>query len=93
VNGEHVAYSIGFIKQQGNLINTIIGGTPVVINYDSQLDIVTAFFKNDEAPVKKIDVFGKIPGGEQLERVNTLKSKLFWFVFVEFYPDTDVNRA
>jgi hypothetical protein len=93
VNGEHVAYSIGFIKQQGNIINTIIGGAPIVINYDSQLDIVTAFFKNDETPVKKIDVFGKIPGGEQLERVNTLKSKLFWFVFVEFYPDTDVNRA
>lgn len=93
VNGEHVAYSIGFIKQQGNIINTIIGGAPIVINYDSQLDVVTAFFKNDEAPVNKIDVFGKIPGGVQLERVNTLKSKLFWFVFVEFYPDTDVNRA
>ncbi len=93
VNDEHVAYSIGFIKQQGNIINTIIGGAPIVINYDTQLDIVTAFFKNDEAPVKKINVFGKIPGGVQLERVNTLKSKLFWFVFVEFYPDTDVNRA
>ena len=93
VNGEHVAYSLGFIKQQGNIINTLIGGAPVVINYDSQLDIVTAFFRNDEAPVKQIDVFGKIPGGEQLERVNTLKSKLFWFVFVEFYPGTDVNRA
>jgi hypothetical protein len=64
-----------------------------VINYDPQLDVVTAFFKNDETPVKKIDVFGKISSGEQLERVNTLKSKLFWFVFVEFYPDTDVNRA
>jgi len=93
VNGEHVAYSIGFIKQQGNIINTIIGEAPIVINYDTQLDIVTAFFKNDEAPVNKINVFGKIPGGVQLERVNTLKSKLFWFVFVEFYPDTDVNRV
>jgi hypothetical protein len=93
VNGEHVAYSIGFIKQQGNIINTIIGGSPIVINYDAQLDVVTAFFKNNEAPVNKIDVFGNLPGGVQLERVNTLKSKLFWFVFVEFYPEADVNRA
>ncbi|MEE8338611.1 MAG: DUF3179 domain-containing (seleno)protein [Xanthomonadales bacterium] len=93
VNGEHVAYSIGFINQQGNIINTVIGGAPIVISYDSSLDVVTAFFKTNEAPVTKIDVFGKIPGGEQLGRVNTLKSKLFWFVFVEYYPDTDVNRV
>jgi hypothetical protein len=93
VNGEHVAYSIGFIKQQGNIINTTIGGSPIVINYDSRMDVVTAFFKSNEAPVTKIDVFGKIPGGEMLGRVNTLKSKLFWFVFVEYYPDTDVNRV
>jgi hypothetical protein len=93
VNGEHVAYSIGFIRQQGNIINTVIGGRPIVINHNPQLDVVTAFFRNDEAPVAEIDVFGKVPDGVQLERVNTLKSKLFWFVFVEFYPDTDVNRV
>lgn len=93
VNDDHVAYSRNFIKQQGNNINTIIGGVPIVINYDSQLDIVTAFFKNNEAPVKKVDAFGFTGEGIQLRRVNTLKSKLFWFIFAEFYPDTDVNRV
>ena len=93
VNDDHVAYSRDFIKQQGNNINTIIGGVPIVINYDSQLDIVTAFFKNNEAPVKKVDAFGFTGEGIQLRRVNTLKSKLFWFIFAEFYPDTDVNRV
>ncbi len=92
VNGEHVAYSRDFISQQGGIINTTIGSSPIVINYDSQLDIVTAFFKNNEAPVEGIDVSGNTSGGVQLDRVNTLKSKLFWFVFVEFYPDTFVNR-
>ena len=29
----------------------------------------------------------------RLARVNTLKSRLFWFIFVEFFPGTDVNRA
>ena len=93
INGDHVAYSIDFIKQQGNVINTVIGKVPVIIKYDSQLDIVTAFFKDNEINVKDIDVFGFTGDGVQLQRVNTLKSKLFWFIFVEFYPDTDVNRA
>ena len=93
VNDDHVAYSRNFIKQQGNNINTIIGGVPVVVNYDPQLDIVTAFFRNNEAPVENIDVFGFTGDGIQLRRVNTLKSKLFWFIFAEFYPDTDVNRV
>ncbi|MFT7459626.1 MAG: hypothetical protein ACI909_002308 [Planctomycetota bacterium] len=40
-----------------------------------------------------MDVFGTTHNGIQLERVNTLKSKLFWFIFVEFFPETDVNRV
>lgn len=93
VNNDHVAYSIDFIKQQNNIINTVIGGTPIVINYDPELDIVTAFYKDNETVVKDIDVSGFTDDEIQLQRVNTLKSKLFWFIFAEFYPDTDVNRV
>ncbi len=93
VNDDHVAYSKDFIKQQRNIINTVIGGTSIVINYDPELDIVTAFFKDNEAVVNEIDVLGFTEDGIQLQRVNTLKSKLFWFIFAEFYPDTDVNRV
>jgi Protein of unknown function (DUF3179) len=32
MNDEHVAYSKDFIKQQGNIINSVIGGVPIVIN-------------------------------------------------------------
>jgi uncharacterized protein DUF3179 len=93
VDNDHVAYSRDFIKQQGNVINTVIGGAPIVINYDPRMDIVTAFFKDNETSVEKIDVFGFTEDGNQLQRVNTLKSKLFWFIFAEFYPDADVNRV
>ncbi len=44
-------------------------------------------------PVSDVDIFGKTGDGRQLERVNTLKSKMFWFIFAEFYPETDVNRV
>jgi hypothetical protein len=93
VDNDHVAYSRDFLEQQGNIINTVIGGAPVVINYEPQMDIVTAFFKDNDTPVERIDVFGLTEDGNQLRRVNTLKSKLFWFIFAEFYPDTDVNRV
>ena len=39
------------------------------------------------------NTFGNTGNGEKLERVNTLKRRLFWFIFAEFYPDTDVNRV
>ena len=93
INDDHVAYSKDFIEQQNNIINTTIGEKPIVINYNPQLDVVTAFFKNDPAPISSIDIFGITDDGTQLKRVNTLKSKLFWFIFAEFFPDTDVNRA
>ena len=93
LDGDHVAYSKDFVMQQGGPINTTIGGESVVVDYDSEFDVVTAFFNNTGAPVPEVDIFGMTPTGEQLERVNTLKSRLFWFIFAEFFPDTDVNRV
>jgi hypothetical protein len=93
VGEDHVAYTKGFVKQQGDTINVEIGGKPVIVDYDPEFDVLTAFFNTDRAlPVSDVDIFGKTGDGRQLERVNTLKSKMFWFIFAEFYPETDVNR-
>ena len=54
---------------------------------------MAVFFNTTGQPVTDIDVFGKMPEGARLQRVNTLKSKIFWFIFAEFYPGTDVNRV
>jgi len=93
VNDDHVAYSKDFIRQQGNLINVEIGGRAIVIFYDTNLDSVAAFFNTTGGPVTQVDIFGHLSDGSRLQRVNTLKSRLFWFIFVEFYPHTDVNRV
>ena len=82
-----------FIIEQGNNINVEIGGKPIVVNYDPEFDVVSAFFNTTDTDVTDIDVFGNTGNGGRLERVNTLKSKLFWFIFAEFHPDTDVNRV
>ncbi len=93
VDGDHVAYSKGFIQAQGNTINVEIGGRAVVIDYDPELDSVAAFFNTTGSPVSEVNLLGELPDGTRLPRVNTLKSRLFWFIFAEFYPHTDVNRV
>jgi hypothetical protein len=93
LNDDHVVYSKDFVKAQGNIINVIIGGEDVVVDYDEEFNSLTAFFNDTDDVVSNVDIFGLTDKGVQLERVNTLKSRLFWFIFVEFFPETDVNRV
>jgi hypothetical protein len=93
LDSDHVAYTKDFILEQGSLINTTIGGRRVIIKYSSAYDSVVAFFNPMDESIKTVDMFGYLPDGSKLERVNTLKSRLFWFVFIEFYPGADVNRV
>ena len=93
IGHDHVVYSKDFVIEQGNNINVEIGGKPIVVDYDPEFDVVSAFFNTTNTDVTDIDVFGNTGNGGQLERVNTLKSRLFWFIYAEFHPDTDVNRA
>ncbi len=93
VGNDSVAYTKEFIRRHGNTINVAIGGKPIVVDYDPELDALTAFFNTDGAqPVRDVDVLGTTDDGRKLKRVNTLKSMMFWFIFAEFYPETDVNR-
>ncbi|MFQ3345983.1 MAG: hypothetical protein ACI89A_000520 [Porticoccaceae bacterium] len=38
-----------------------------------------------------MDIFGSSNAG-QMARVETLKSRIFWFIWRDFYRKTDVNR-
>lgn len=93
VGDDHVAYSKEFILGQGNTVNVAIGGRPIVIDYDPEFDSIAAFFNTTGSPVSEVDIFGQLKDGARLPRVNTLKSRLFWFIFAEFYPHADVNRV
>lgn len=93
INDDHVVYSKDFVIEQGGLINVEIGGQPVVVYYDSENDSVAAFNNTTGSKVEKVDLFGNLPDGGKLSRVNTLKSRIFWFIFIEFFPEADVNRV
>ncbi|MDP2326108.1 MAG: DUF3179 domain-containing (seleno)protein, partial [Gammaproteobacteria bacterium] len=93
VGDDYVAYSRDFIIGQGNLINVRIGGRDIVIARDDRFDTVGAFFNDSGTPVAGIDVRGQTATGLILDRVPTLKSEAFWFIWANFHKNTDVNRT
>ncbi len=92
IGDDAVCYTKDFIIEQGNLINTDIGGRAIVIAWSPIYDSVGAYYNDTGSPVTEIDFFGKTPEG-QLPRVEMLKSGLFWHVWVEFFQSTDINRT
>ena len=92
IGEDAVCYTDDFIVDNGGLINATIGGRDIVINYDPKYESVGVWYNNSAIPIKQIDFFGKSDQG-QLNRVETLKSGMFWHVWVNFFPHTDINRV
>lgn len=92
VDDDHVAYTQEFVREQGGIINVFIGDTPVVIYNDTEYDSLVAFYNPSGSDVSTVDVFGNSDQGA-LQRVETLKSKIFWFIWRDFYKQTDLNRV
>ena len=87
-----VCWTDDFIVEQGNVVNTEVGGHPLVVAWDPRFESLGVWYKDTGEPVTEIDFFGNTPTG-QLNRVEMLKSGLFWHVWVEFFPHTDINRV
>lgn len=68
------------------------GGRDIVAAYDSKYESVGAWYNDISMLVTQIDFFGSSDQG-QLKRVETLKSGMFWHVWVEFFQHTDINRV
>ena len=92
IGDDAVCYTDDFIGVNDGLINAKIGGRDIVIAYDPQYESVGAWYNDSGKPVSEIDFFGRSDQG-QLKRVETLKPGMFWHVWAEFYPHTDINRV
>ena len=64
----------------------------IVVAYDPKYESVGAWYNDSGVPVTQIDFFGNSDQG-RLKRVETLKSGMFWHVWVEFFQHTDINRV
>ncbi len=86
-----VCWTDDFVVDQGNIVNAEVGGRPVVVAWDPRYESLGVWHNDTNEPVTEIDFFGNTPAG-RLKRVETLKPGLFWHVWAEFFPHTDINR-
>jgi hypothetical protein len=87
-----VAFTLDYIKRKGSLVNTEVGGQPLVLVYFEDYGFVDAFERTvggKAITVTEIDPYGRTPQG-QLERA-VLASEVFWFIWSTFYPDTGLQ--
>lgn len=92
IGDDAVCYTKEFIIESGNLINTSVGGRPIVVAWSPIYQSVGVFYNDTGTSITEIDFFGKSNAGN-LPRCEMLKSGLFWHVWVEFFPQTEVNRT
>lgn len=91
IGDDATCWTDDFVIEQGNLINTEVGGQPLVVSWDPIYESLNVWINDTGAPVPEIDFFGRISSGK-LERSPDVKAGLFWHVWSEFFPHTDINR-
>lgn len=89
---DSVCWTDDFVVEQGNVLNAEVGGQPLVVAWDPRYESLGVWYNDTGKPVTEIDFFGNTPAG-QLKRVEALKPGLFWHVWAEFFPNTDINRT
>ena len=87
-----VCWTDDFVVEQGNIVNAEVGGHPLVVAWHPRYESLGAWYNDTGEPVPEIDFFGSTPDG-QLKRVEALRPGLFWHVWMEFFPHTDINRV
>lgn len=80
-----------FVVEQGNIVNAEVDGKNLVVAWSPRFESLGVWYNDSGIPVTEIDFFGNSSSGP-LKRVEHLKPGLFWHVWVEFFPDSDVNR-
>ncbi|MFA9421707.1 MAG: DUF3179 domain-containing (seleno)protein [Gammaproteobacteria bacterium] len=91
IGDDAVCFTQDFLVEQGNLINTEIGGRNIVVAWNPVYESVGAWYNDSGKPIRQVDFFGESDQGS-LTRVETLKPGMFWHVWVEFFQQTDINR-
>jgi hypothetical protein len=92
IDDDAVCWTDDFLAEHKGLINATVGGRDVVVSYDPIYESVGVWYNDSGAPITHVDFFGHADCG-QLTRVETLRSGMFWHVWVEFFPGTDINRS
>lgn len=91
IGNDAACWTDDFVIEHGNLVNGEVGGQTIVLAWHPVFESLGIWYNNTGAPVTEIDFWGNTPGGK-LRRVEQVKPGMFWHVWAEFFPHTDVNR-
>jgi Protein of unknown function (DUF3179) len=92
VGKDSVAYTQDAIREHNDLINVQVGGRDIVVAYDPQFESVGVFYNDSGSPVTSVDFRGESDQGT-LARLETVKAGSYWCVWVNYFPETDLNRV
>ncbi|EEE39104.1 hypothetical protein RKLH11_2950 [Rhodobacteraceae bacterium KLH11] len=81
-----------FIVESDWIVNANVGGRDVVVSLDPKFESLGVWYNDFGKPVTRCDFWGHSDQG-QLKRVETLRAGVFWHVWSEFFPNTDINRV
>ncbi|QFT74929.1 DUF3179 domain-containing (seleno)protein [Ruegeria sp. THAF33] len=93
IGSDATCWTDDFVVSQGNVVNAEVGGRPVVVAWSPTYESLNVWVNSTGAPVQSVDFFGITGDGKQLVRSADVKPGLFWHVWAEFFPHTDVNRT
>lgn len=91
VGAAKAAFTLDYIKRNGGIVNTEVGGTPIALVYFEEYEYVDAFERvidGREVVVSEIDPYGVTPHGRLPRAV--MASEVFWVIWSTFYPDTSL---
>ena len=91
VGRDSVAYTQDMIREHGDLINVRVGDRDIVVAYDPQFESVGVYYNDSGAAITSVNFRGESDRG-RLTRVETVKAGTYWFVWVNYFPETDLNR-
>ncbi|WP_170403163.1 DUF3179 domain-containing (seleno)protein [Ruegeria arenilitoris] len=81
-----------FVVDNNWIVNATVGGRDVVVSLDPKYESLGVWYNDSGKPVTRCDFWGMSDQG-QLHRVETLRAGIFWHVWSEFFPNTDINRV
>ena len=91
IGEESMAYTEAYIRSQGDLVNARVGGRDIVAAYDPEYSSVNIWYNDSGRAVKRVDFWGDSDQG-QLKRVETVKAGLYWFVWINYFPESQLNN-
>lgn len=91
IGSDATCWTDDFVVEHGNVVNATVGGRPLVVAWHPRYESLGVWYNDTDSPIIDIDFFGNTPSG-QMKRVEELKPGLFWHVWAEFFPHTDINR-